>query len=130
LRTAAQAFKKFGSKLTIRDIVGKEITKLYYPESLKTKVDFKRGMDKINTFFCIEGKEIYGSYRDLSDQAAEKCQVEGCNATENLEVHHCNPQKNISKNLTAFEKSLIARKRKTVTLCHSHHKLLHDKKLI
>jgi len=54
LRTAAQVFKKFGPNLSIKDIAGREVTKLYYPESLKTKVDFKRGQANIDNS-CIDG---------------------------------------------------------------------------
>ena len=42
LRTAEQVFKKFGPILTVKDIAGKEVTKLYYPKSLKTKINFKK----------------------------------------------------------------------------------------
>jgi group II intron reverse transcriptase/maturase len=130
LRTAAKVFKKFGPSLSIKDITGKETTRLYYPDSLKTKIDFKRGMTNIDEFSCIYANEILGSYRSNASRAKGMCEIVGCNSTENLEVHHCNPQKNISKSLTAFEKSLIAGMRKTVTLCQNHHKILHGKKLV
>jgi len=130
LRTAAQAFKRFGPLLSINDITGKVITKLYYPESLKTKVDFKRGKTNIDEFSCLYKNEIYGSYRQRSSTVKDKCEMLECESSENLELHHINPQKNISKKLTAFEKSIIAGQRKTITLCREHHKILHGKKLI
>jgi hypothetical protein len=130
LRTAAQVFKKFGPTLGIKDIMGKELTKLYYPDSLKTKVDFKRGRPNIDEFLCIDKNEIYGSYRQNTSGAKEKCELDGCESSENLELHHINPQKNISKKLTAFERSLVAGQRKTITLCREHHKILHGKKIV
>lgn len=130
LRSAAQVFKKFGPSLSIKDITGKEVTKLYYPDSLKTKVDFKRGQAKIYEFSDIYGNEIYGSYKQRSLTVKEKCEMENCDSSDNLELHHLNPQKNISKKLTAFEKSIIAGQRKTITLCREHHKILHGKELV
>jgi hypothetical protein len=130
LRTAAQAFKKFGPLLSVKDITGKVITKLYYPESLKTKVNFQRGRANIDVFSSIYSDEIYGSYNQQTSKVKEKCEIENCESSENLELHHLNPQKNISNKLTAFEKSLIAGQRKTITLCREHHKILHGKKLV
>jgi len=99
LRTAAQVFKKFGPFLSIKDITGKEVTKLYYPQSLKTKVDFKRGQANIDEFSCIYRNEIYCSYRQQSSQVKDKCEIEECESSENLELHHLHPQKNISKTI-------------------------------
>lgn len=130
LRTAAQSFKKFGRSLSIKDVTGKEVTKLYYPESLKTKVDFKRGKVNIDEFSCIHKNEIYGSYKGQIGQVKDKCEMEGCVTSENLELHHLNPRKNISKKYTAYEKSIISGQRKTITLCREHHKILHGKKLV
>ncbi len=130
LRTVAQAFKKFGPYLSIKDLTGKEVIKLYYPISLKTKIDFKRGRTKIDEFSCIYENEIYGSYRQQNLKVKEKCEMEGCDSSENLELHHTNPLKNISKKLTAFDKSIIAGQRKTITSCREHHKILHGKKLV
>ena len=121
LRTAAQAFKKFGPYLSIKDLTGKEVTKLYYPVSLKTKID---------EFSCIDENEIYGSYRQQNLTVKEKCGMEGCDSPENLELHHTNPLKNISKKLTAFDKSIIAGQRKAITLCREHYQILHGKKLV
>ena len=130
LRTASQAFKKFGPFLSIKDITGKVITKLYYPESLKTKISFQRGRASIDVFSSIYRNEIYGSYNQQSSKVKDKCEIENCESSENLELHHLNPQKNISNKLTAFEKSIIAGQRKTITLCREHHKILHGKKLV
>ena len=81
LRTAAQAFKRFGPLLSINDITGKVITKLYYPESLKTKVDFKRGKTNIDEFSCLYKNEIYGSYRQRSSTVKDKCEMLECESS-------------------------------------------------
>jgi group II intron reverse transcriptase/maturase len=130
LRTAAQTFKKFGPLLSVKDITGKVITKLYYPESLKTKINFQRGRVTLVEVSSIYENEIYGSYNQQTSGVKEKCEIEDCESSENLELHHINPQKNISNKFSAFEKSLIAGRRKTITLCREHHKILHGKKLI
>jgi group II intron reverse transcriptase/maturase len=81
LRTAAQAFKRFGPLLSINDITGKVITKLYYPESLKTKVDFKRGKTNIDEFSCLYKNESYGSYRQRSSTVKDKCEMLECESS-------------------------------------------------
>lgn len=58
LRTAAQTFKKFGPFLSIKDLTGKEVSRLHYPNSLKTNVNFKRGHANIDEFSCIYKYEI------------------------------------------------------------------------
>lgn len=128
LKTAAQAFKRYGPKLKTTTPKGK-VVELYYPESLKTTGKFIFGKESMVTNpELLFDKDILGSYHS-NVKTDEKCQYEGCTATENLEAHHVNPQANISNKLSAFEKSLIAKKRKTITLCREHHKILHGKKL-
>ena len=132
MRTAAQVFKKFGPKLKIKDEIQKTAAELFYPDSLKTKIDFKKGKADINVQnLCIDVDKVQGSYRSNS-KTALVCQYTGCKETQNLEVHHLNPQSNLNskKNLTAFEKSLLTKKRKTITLCRKHHLLAHKKQLV
>jgi group II intron reverse transcriptase/maturase len=132
LRTAAQVFKKFGPKLKIKDELNKTTTELFYPDSLKTKIDFRKGKGDINEQnLCIDVDKLQGSYKSNLNLAVV-CQYNGCNKTQNLEVHHLNPQINLNTktNLTAFEKSLLVKKRKTITLCREHHMFAHNKKLI
>jgi group II intron reverse transcriptase/maturase len=94
MRTAAQVFKKFGPKLKIKDNLNKIITELYYPESLKTKIDFKKGILGINEQnLCIDVGMIKGSYKS-NLKTALVCEYTGCEQTQNLEVHHLNPQFN------------------------------------
>jgi hypothetical protein len=123
--TSRRALTGLPEKEIVNKYYGKEVTKLYYPESLKTKVDFKRGQKNIYEFSCIYKNEIFGSYRMQIEPVKDKCEMEGCESSENLELHYLTPQKNISKKLTAFEKSIIVGQRKTITLCREH-----DKKLV
>jgi hypothetical protein len=75
-------------------------------------------------------EELKGSYKALP-KTADVCQYEGCHVTTGLEAHHLNPQTNISrKDLTAFEKSIIAKKRKMIMVCGKHHKRLHGRKMV
>ena len=71
---------------------------------------------------------IKGSFNS-NPKTSLSCQYPGCNETSNLEEHHINQLKSLKKKgLNPYLKSLIARKRETVTLCHEHHKLIHGKK--
>jgi len=70
-----------------------------------------------------------GSYKTLPKVAAA-CQYEGCDSVNNLEQHHLNPQVSLKrKDLTAYMKSLISKKRKLITLCRKHHQLMHRRRI-
>ena len=45
INSAAKTYACFGENLTIRNIMGKELERLFYPKSLKTKIDFKTRKD-------------------------------------------------------------------------------------
>lgn len=128
--SAARVYAKYGPNLTIHKI-GKEVTSLFYPKSLKTKIDFKTRKGDLLQYQSVLDLEIdavKGSHK-LNVKSADTCQYEGCDKTENLEAHHINPIANLSKrkDLSAFEKALIRRKRKVIMLCKKHHNLLHKK---
>jgi len=75
----------------------------------------------------MESDPIEGSYKSNVKTSAV-CQYPGCETTESLQEHHINELRNLKKKgLHPYLKSLIARKRKTVTLCEVHHKLQHSK---
>lgn len=127
---AARVYAKYGPNLKIQKL-GKEATSLFYPKSLKTKIDFKTRKGNLLQYYSVLDLEIdvvKGSH-NLNVRTDDLCQYEGCNASENLEAHHINPIANLSKrkDLTAFEKALIRRKRKIIMLCKKHHSLLHKK---
>jgi len=130
MTSAARVYAKYGPNLTIYKL-GKEATSLFYPRSLKTKIDFKTRKGNLLQYQSVLDLEIdavKGSNK-LNVKSGNQCQYEGCDTTNNLEAHHINPIANLSKrkDLSAFEKDLIRRKRKTVMLCKKHHQLLHKK---
>lgn len=131
LNSAARVFAKYGRNLIIRNL-GKEVASLFYPKSLKTKIDFKtrRGEILHPTILDIEIDKIPGSTK-TNLKTSGICEYEGCENTENLEAHHLNPIASIAKrkDLSPFEKALISRKRKVVMLCKKHHNLLHRKRI-
>jgi len=62
---------------------------------------------------------------------ADTCEYEGCFEVKHLELHHLNPMVNTKrKGYSAHERSIIAQKRKTVTLCRKHHQLMHNKGIL
>jgi group II intron reverse transcriptase/maturase len=130
MSSAARVFAIYGSGLTIYKL-GKKVVSLFYPKSLKTKIDFKTRKGDLLQYpstLDLEIDAVKGSHK-LNIKSADVCQYEGCDVSENLEAHHINPIGNLSKrkDLSAFEKALIRRKRKTVMLCKKHHQLLHKK---
>jgi hypothetical protein len=130
MSSAARVFAKYGPNLTISKL-GKEVTSLFYPKSLKTKIDFKTRKGDFSQYpsvLDLELDAVKGSH-NLNIKSADVCQYEGCDATEHLEAHHINPIANLSKrkDLSEFEKALVRRKRKTVMLCKKHHNLMHRK---
>lgn len=128
LKTAAKAYKKWGPKLTVSDnIKSNEKTSLFYPETLKTTGNFNLGKAWITTYL-LWNDPLQGSYKSLP-KTSLVCQYPGCESTHNLEEHHINELKNLKKKgLTPYLKSLISKKRETVTLCREHHKVIHGKK--
>lgn len=74
----------------------------------------------------VENEPIGGSYKSNVKTSAV-CQFPGCEQTEGLEEHHTNHLRNLKKKgLHPYLKSLIAKKRQTVTLCQTHHNLQHS----
>jgi DNA-binding sugar fermentation-stimulating protein len=75
----------------------------------------------------VENDPIQGSYKS-NVKTSKVCQFPGCKETQGLEQHHINELKNLKKKgLHPYLKSLIAKKRETVTLCKVHHDLQHSK---
>ena len=133
LDSAARVFSKFGPLLTIRNEMGQEVAKLSYPKSLKTSIDFKiKASAGISpSIIDIVLDKVPGSTK-TNIKVAEVCEADGCETTQNLQAHHLNPMAGINKrkDLSSFEKALIARKRKVVMLCKKHHNQLHRKGLL
>lgn len=96
--SAARVYAKYGPNLTIHKM-GKEAISLFYPKSLKTKIDFKTRKGNLlqySSIFDLELDAVKGSHK-LNVKSADICQYEGCEMIENLEAHHINPVANLSK---------------------------------
>lgn len=96
LGTASKVFSTYGKFITIKDNTGNIIASLKaWPTSLKTITKFHNKSNEINMPKLLSvGSQIKGSYKNTL-KGAQTCQYEGCDASENLEEHHINPQVNI-----------------------------------
>lgn len=132
INSAARVYAVYGSNLVIKKL-SKEVGSLFYPKSLKSKIDFKTRLGGLlhPSILEIEIDKIPGSSKS-NLKTSSICEFEGCEVMDNLEAHHINPMSNIAKrtDLSPFEKDLIRRKRKVVMLCKKHHNLLHKKRIL
>lgn len=55
---------------------------------------------------------------------AKVCEVCGCTDSDRYEIHHVNKVKNL-KGKTEWEKVMIAKRRKTIVVCHKCHMIIH-----
>lgn len=131
LKTAAQAFQKFGRNLSIKNNVGREIASLStWPKTLKTTGKFKIKNAEVVYSDLIRVIDNTDGYFRTSNELQSMCEFDGCYSTKGLELHHINPMISAKrKDLSPAAKILLARKRKTVTLCKKHHALMHERKL-
>lgn len=100
----------------------------------KSVVFYNQGMRHNDKVVVTENPDIIGRanenrrYTSLTDrlqgQVCEFCGVE----TEDIEIHHIRKLKDLSGK-AEWERHMIARKRKTMALCHSCHVKLHNGKL-
>jgi len=58
---------------------------------------------------------------------ARVCELCKCDDSEHYEIHHVNKVKNL-KGKEPWERSMIAKRRKTMVVCHECHKRIHGKK--
>ena len=96
---------------------------LFYNEGFRRQMDADTGtVDGVpNLYFRTSPNSLIARLK------AKKC--EWCEAENvNLEIHHVRRLKDL-KGRTAWERAMIARKRKTMALCVSCHDLLHAGKL-
>lgn len=124
LPRAAKVYQRFGPNLKVSDGIKQKVV-LFYPESLATKVDFRTGQRSVSLEMLAD-KPIEASYRN-PEKTSLVCQFENCTETEGLEEHHINPRKNIDPSKSSFEKARILKQRKTITLCRTHHMMVHSK---
>ena len=86
---------------------------------------FKRKNPMTDAGFDIMPYSIFDASRtSLIDRLkAEKCEM--CGATEELVMHHVRKLKNL-EGKQSWERHMIARRRKTVAVCHSCHQKIHN----
>ena len=113
--------KDFGAKYQTKD--GKEKVCLFYNEGFKRK-DVNRNADVDN----VTDKRFYLGRTSLIQRLeAGRCELCG---DENvpIEIHHVRKLKNLNGK-KFWEKFMIARRRKTLALCHNCHVDLHNGRL-
>ncbi len=113
--------KDFGVKYKTKD--GKEKICLFYNEGFKRK-DINRNADVDN----VTDKRFYLGRTSLIQRLeAGRCELCGAENVP-IEIHHVRKLKDLSGK-KFWEKFMIARKRKTLALCHKCHVDLHNEKL-
>ena len=135
IKTFGQKYRIKGKKLRKKLRVGKEVgvrftdgkgnerTRIFYHDGFKRKTD---GCQVAN--FDELPKSKYTFVRTSLIDRLSACVCEYCGATENLEMHHVRKLKDLKKK-NSWAKFMIARKRKTIAVCHNCHKLIHNGKL-
>lgn len=135
IKTFGQKYRIKGKKLRKKLRVGKEIgvrftdgkgnerMRIFYHDGFKRKTD---GCQVAN--FDELPKSKYTFVRTSLIDRLSACVCEYCGATENLEMHHVRKLKDLKKK-NSWAKFMIARKRKTIAVCHNCHKLIHNGKL-
>jgi len=92
---------------------------------------FKRTNKDLQIVSLIDNIENRRGTFFTNKKSVLKCAFEGCQKIDGLESHHINPMVNTKrKDLSPQAKVLIAKKRKTVTLCRSHHRELHRRRVL
>mgnify|MGYP000829449467 FL=1 len=113
--------KDFGVKYKTKD--GKEKICLFYNEGFKRK-DINRNADVDN----VTDKRFYLGRTSLIQRLeAGRCELCGAENVP-IEIHHVRKLKDLNGK-KFWEKFMIARKRKTLALCHKCHVDLHNEKL-
>lgn len=113
--------KDFGVKYKTKD--GKEKICLFYNEGFKRK-DINRNADVDN----VTDKRFYLERTSLIQRLeAGRCELCGAENVP-IEIHHVRKLKDLNGK-KFWEKFMIARKRKTLALCHKCHVDLHNEKL-
>lgn len=89
---------------------------------------FKRKKPSYDATCDIMPRTIYTAGRTSLIERLKACECELCGATDNLVMHHVRKLKNL-QGKEDWEKHMIARKRKTIAVCRSCHKKIHDGKI-
>jgi RNA-directed DNA polymerase len=87
LKTAAQAFQKFGRNLSTKNSVGREIASLSaWPKTLKTTGKFKINNGDVVYSDLIREIDNTDGYFRTSNELQRMCEFDGCDNTEGLEL--------------------------------------------
>ena len=73
-------------------------------------------------------RTIYTAGRTSLVERLKARECELCGATDDLVMHHVRKLKNL-QGKESWERHMIARKRKTIAVCRSCHKKIHDGKI-
>ena len=132
IKTFGQKYRISGNELRNKLRIGKELgvrfkdnkgndkVRMFYHEGFKRKIEHC-----CNKYLDEQPKSKYAFVRtSLIDRLkASKCEY--CGAMSNLEMHHIRKLKDL-KGKGNWEKFMIARKRKTIAVCHECHTKIHN----
>lgn len=132
IKTFGQKYRISGNELRDKLRIGKELgvrfkdnkgndkVRMFYHEGFKRKIEHC-----CNKYLDEQPKSKYAFVRtSLIDRLkASKCEY--CGAMSNLEMHHIRKLKDL-KGKGNWEKFMIARKRKTIAVCHECHTKIHN----
>lgn len=111
---------------------GRFIVKYMTKTGVKERVFYDGGFKRMKSTFKSEcdniPQTIYFAGRTslIERLKARKCEL--CGAEEDLVMHHVRKLKNL-QGKESWERHMIARKRKTIAVCRSCHKKIHDGKI-
>ncbi|WP_373211307.1 reverse transcriptase domain-containing protein [Allofournierella massiliensis] len=134
-KTFAGKYRTSMRKIIYKYCRNKDFTVSYQTKSgTKSVVFYNQGVRRNDKVIATENPDIIGRtnenrrYTRLTDRLQGHV-YEFCGAeTEDIEIHHIRKLKDLSGK-AEWERHMIARKRKTMALCHSCHVKLHNGKL-
>ena len=134
-KTFAGKYRTSMRKIIRKYCRNKDFTASYQTKSgTKSVVFYNQGVRRNDKVIATENPDIIGRtnenrrYTRLTDRLqGHVCEFCGAE-TEDIEIHHIRKLKDLSGR-AEWERHMIARKRKTMALCHSCHVKLHNGKL-
>lgn len=134
-KTFAGKYRTSMRKIIRKYCRNKDFTVSYQTKSgTKSVVFYNQGVRRNDKVIATENPDIIGRtnenrrYTRLTDRLqGHVCEFCGAE-TEDIEIHHIRKLKDLSGR-AEWERHMIARKRKTMALCHSCHVKLHNGKL-
>ena len=106
----------------------KHMTKTGVKERFFYDGGFKRKKPTYKSECDIMPRTIYTAGRTSLVERLKARECELCGATDDLVMHHVRKLKNL-QGKESWERHMIARKRKTIAVCRSCHKKIHDGKI-